>query len=380
MTVIFHTNAGTPVLAGDMLVSVHGPTAYTDLRLPSQPDGITIPADAAPSYIPVLMRRKVFLVNDQIAAGAAGSVLHIRLFINALTHHFRRKSAVTWAEVTDYLDEYAASPAGTEVLEQIGVLLLVEAEDRRGSLTTGMRRQVVSQRLGRVTSIGSGSESIIREIRQIDSNYRFGMAQPPDGHTQFPEFSALARNLQLLANIYWKEFTSPGNLFSEAWGGAYDLVYQDPGGAFRYLDEYTIFLRLFDIAEPEKGIQLMNVLKYERQAEVSLIAMMNNGQLDFFGAKDITASDDPVTVTLTRDTFTMNSKLHISIIAVVNAGKAAAPLVQIDELGPEEDARQTAFTCFDDEGRLCIAFHAEHDDWLQEQAMSYFDEHADSWC
>ncbi len=364
-----------------MLISVPASTARTDLRLPSHPNGILIQADPAPSYIPVLMRRKVFVLNDHIAVGAAGSALHIRSFINALTGRFHGGHVVTWAEVTDYLDEYASSPAGKEALEQIGMLMLVEADDRRGSLTGGLarRREVLSQRFGRVVSIGSGAASITEEIERIDSSYRFGMAQPPDGHVQFPEFSALAQNLHLLANVYWREFTSPTNLFSEAWGGAYDVVYQDSGGVFRYLDEYTIFLRLFDVAEPEKGIQLMNVLKYERRPDASFVAMLNDGELDLFGAKDISASDDPVTITLTPDAFTMNSKLNISIIAVGKEGIVGAPLVQIDGLGPEEQEKQTAFTYFDDEGRLCVAFHAEHDEWLQEQATSYYRQHSGTW-
>ena len=57
---------------------------------------------------------------------------------------------------------------------------------------------------------------------------------------------------------------------------------------------------------------------------------------------------------LNPDTFTMNSKLNISIIAVGQAGIVGTPMVQIDGLGPEEDARQTAFTSFDGEGRLCV--------------------------
>ena len=72
MTVIYHTNAGTPVLAGDMLLSMEGPIVQTDLRLPSHPNGIVIPAGEIPSYIPVSMRRKVFVINDRMAVGAAG--------------------------------------------------------------------------------------------------------------------------------------------------------------------------------------------------------------------------------------------------------------------------------------------------------------------
>ena len=81
MTVIFHTNANAPVLAGDMLLSDSRPNVRTELRLPSQPRGISVPSGEVPSLIPVRMRRKIFIVNDCMAIGAAGSVLHLRGFI-----------------------------------------------------------------------------------------------------------------------------------------------------------------------------------------------------------------------------------------------------------------------------------------------------------
>ena len=63
MTVIFHTNVEMPVLAGDMLVSTHGPQQHSDLRLPSQPNGIVIPDGFIPTQVPYSLRRKTFVVN-----------------------------------------------------------------------------------------------------------------------------------------------------------------------------------------------------------------------------------------------------------------------------------------------------------------------------
>ena len=196
--------------------------------------------------------------------------------------------------------------------------------------------------------------------------------------TRFPEFRTLVANLTLLANVYWKEFTAPANVF-DAWGGAYDLIYQDSHRVFRYLDEYTIFLRAFDGASSEKGIQLVNVLKYERRPEVSFIAMLNDGKLDFFGAKDIMASDEPLSITFGSGELTMNSRIHISIISVGHGNRLLRPIVQIDALDPAEDGRQTVFTDFDEEGRLRVLFHSEHDDWLTEQVTSYYKSHANLW-
>ena len=201
------------------------------------------------------------------------------------------------------------------------------------------------------------------------------MSQPPDGETQFPEFGALVTNLTLLANVYWKEFMSPENIF-DAWGGAYDLIYQDSNKAFRHLNDYTIVLRRFDADQGDKGLQLANVLKYERRSELSFIMMLNNGKLDFFGAKDITAPDEPVSFTLGKDELTMNSRMHISIIDVCKGNRFLPPIVQIEGLDPVQHGTQTVFTDFDEERRLRVFFHAEHDAWLQEQAMSYYKEHA----
>ena len=377
---IFHTNAGFPVLASDMLLSVPWPHRHTDLRLPSQPNGITIPLDTVPSYIPVRMRRKIFVVNGHLAVGAAGSASHIAAFIDDLTTSFRDRNLFTNAEIRGFLDRYASSQRGEEILEQISVLLLVEATDWRGSLTKGLsnHRNEDTKRFGRVVTIGSGSDAVFEQVRRLDTNYEFGMSQPTDGDVRFPEFRTLAHNLQLLANIYWMEFVSPANIF-EAWGGAYDLIYQDSNGVFNYLNDYTIFLRLLDVDQADKGIQLMNVLKYQRRSEISYIAMLNDGKLDLFGAKDITASDTPVTVTLGREDFSMNSKVHISIIAVGKGGKFMSPMIQIDGLDPTGQVNQLAFTDFDEEGRLRVFFHAQHDDWLKEQSLSLYQRHADSW-
>ena len=354
-----------------------GPSVRTDLRLPSHPNGIVIPADAIRNYTPVKMRRKIFVVNDHMAVGAAGSALHIKLFLDALFDEFSDKDEFTCFEIETFLQRYASSNHGQEAMEEIGVLIVAEATDWRGSLSKGLlnRSEVLSQRFGRVVSIGTGADTIVEEIDSLDNTYQYGVSQPPDGEAQFPEFGALASNLTLLANVYWKEFISPSNVF-DAWGGAYDLIYQDSNKVFQHLSDYTIFLRVFDGDSPKKGIQLKNVLKYQRRPNVSYIAMLNDGQLDFFGAKDITASDEPISIRLSKGDLTMNSRIHISIIDVGRGNMLLKPMVQIDGLDSTGQGKQTVFTDFDDEGRLRVYFQAAHDEWLLEQATSYYNSHA----
>ena len=379
MTVIFHTNAGLPVLAGDMLLSVPGPETGTDLRLPSQPNGITVPSNIIPEYIPVKMRRKIFVVNDHLAVGAAGSVLHIRTFVEDLMDAFRHRESFTSSEIHGFFAEYSSSPKGREIFQEIAIVALVEATDWRGSLTGGPSdsTDITSEKFGYVRAIGSGSMSVVDQIRKLDG-HKTGWSQPPDGDAKFPEFKSLSANIMLLANIYWNEFANPTNIFA-AWGGAYDLIYQDANRRFRYLEDYTLVLRLFDAARPDKGIQLMNVLKYEHTPDVSYIAMLTERGLDVFGAKDITASNAPATIQLTDGEFTMNSKYHVSIIVVGKDNRYLSPIIQIDGLDAEEQTKQTVFTWINDERRLCVAFHAEHDEWLEQQALSYYAQHAHNW-
>ena len=376
MTVIFHTSAGAPVLAGDMLLSVPGHNIQTDLRLPSHPNGIVIPRGVLPDYIPVRMRRKIFIVNDHMAVGAAGPELNVGSFINDLIKEFRGTNIFTFAEIDSFLSMYATSQWGAEILESVGYLVLVEASDWRGAIIRELNepREVKSKLCGRVVAIGTGSDSIIHEVGRLD-NFRTGMSQPSDAEEQFPEFRTLAVNLTLLANVYWKEFVKSETVF-EAWGGAYDLIYQDSKKVFHFLDEYTIFLRRFDVDQADEGIQLKNVLRYERRSDFSFISMLNNGQLDFFAAKDITASDTPLTATLGGSELTMNSKIHISIIEVGKGNRLLRPMIQIDGLDSREETKQTVFTWINEEQRLCVAFHAEHDEWLKEQARNYYQENA----
>ena len=380
MTVIFHTNAGTPVLAGDMLLSMAGPNVRTDLKLPSQPNGIVSPSNAIPNFIPVKMRRKIFVVNGHMAVGAAGTVLYIQMFLDALFDEFSDNDKFTRFELETFLQRYASSNQGQEVMDQIGMLIVAEATDWHGSLSKGLsnRAEVLSRRFGRVVTIGTGADAILEEIDSLDNRYQYGESQPPDGRTQFPEFGALSSNLVLLANVYWKEFISPNNVF-DAWGGAYDLIYQDSNKVFQHLGDYTIFLRVFNGESPEKGIQLKNVLRYERRPDLSYITMVNDGQLAFFGAKDITASDKPISIGFGKDDLTMNSQVHISIIDVGKGNMLLKPLIQIDGLDSTRQGKQTVFTDFDDEGRLRVFFQAAHDEWLLEQASTYYENHAHLW-
>ena len=123
----------------------------------------------------------------------------------------------------------------------------------------------------------------------------------------------------------------------------------------------------------------MNVLKYERRPEVSSVVMLNDGKLDFFGAKDITAPDSPTFVRLGKGDLTMNSKVHISIILVGKESRYLPPMIMIEGLDPTGQVPRTVSTWFDDEGRLCVWFRADLDEWLKAEAMSYYESRAHKW-
>ena len=178
MTVIFHTRIGSPVLGGDMLISMPGPSVNTDLKLPSQPNGIVVPSTEFPRYVPIRMRRKIFVVNDRMAVGASGSALHIGMFIVDLFKEFHDRPIFARSEIESFLNLYSSGPRGREVMEHVGALILAEANDWSGWLIAGRtnHKSVVSQSLGSVVAIGSGANSV---IEQADKNYHLGMSQPP---------------------------------------------------------------------------------------------------------------------------------------------------------------------------------------------------------
>ena len=158
MTVIFHTNAGLPVLAGDMLISTSGPRSFTDLKLPSHPEGIVIPSDPVPRNIPIKMRRKIFVINDHLVVGAAGDVISIRTFIQHLIDAFGDRPIFASQEVKEFLNGYASSTRGRDVFDQIHFVLLVEAQDWRGSFT---RRLASRGPTFLVTDLGKSSPLVL---------------------------------------------------------------------------------------------------------------------------------------------------------------------------------------------------------------------------
>ena len=369
MTVVFYSNATSPVLAGDMLVSMPGPTGPTDLRMPSHPKGISIPDTYAPTYIPVRLRRKIFVLNDGLAIGAAGPVAHIRAFLSDLADAFGARSAFEYSDVAGFLERYKGTDRGSKALAELSALIVFEAADRHGCLVAGrpVAAKVTSPVFGSVRTIGTGSKGIINGLKELDRAY-----WQPGQPSCLP--GALGANLVLLAGVYWQEFMNPNKVLQEAWGGAYDLIYQDAAKVFQYLDSYTIFLRQLDVEKPEAGMKPVNVLKYERRADLSLIAMFVDDRLAWFGAKDITASDEPVSIKVGGAGFSMNSSAHLSIIAIRKGSRQVAPLVQVEVADPAGTREPRARTLIGDDGRLLFAFHAKHDEYLQEQAMEYYRE------
>ena len=172
-------------------------------------------------------------------------------------------------------------------------------------------------------------------IRDIDTECPCQLTQT----RRFQNSRRYFRNLTLLANVYWTEFMSPDAVFS-GWGGAYELVFQDGNRNFLFLEDYSIFLRVFDVDRVSEGIRPWTVLKYERRSEVSVVTMALPDRLEFFGARDILASDEPLKYSVGGDSFTMNSKVHVSIVAVCKGTRFLAPMIQIEGVAPQSEAKK----------------------------------------
>ena len=68
----------------------------------------------------------------------------------------------------------------------------------------------------------------------------------------------------------------------------------------------------------------------------------------------------------------MNSKVHISIVEVRKGDRFFSPMIQIEGLDPTGQTNRTAFTEYDEEGRLEVFFRSDHEEWLKEQVMSSY--------
>ena len=79
----------------------------------------------------MMMRRKLFIVNDRMAVGVAGAVTSIQSFLGTLMDRFSLDSNFTLSDVKGFMDEYESSLHRYDTLEEVGVLLLVEATDWR---------------------------------------------------------------------------------------------------------------------------------------------------------------------------------------------------------------------------------------------------------
>lgn len=356
MTVILGTNAGTLVLIGDMLLSVEDPSVRSDLQIPSEPQGVQVPPGVAATHIPVAARRKMFIVNDNLAVGVAGSAHHIGLFLKELIGQFRQRVYFTLSDIDGFLEGYAASPRGAEVLSEIRAIMAVAADGESGFLLTGSghaHTHYRSKHFGEVVAVGSGRESIVQEVRRFDEG-QHGFVKPPEDD-QWPEFNALARNLVVLGHVYWKEFAASftnleSNIF-KGWGGAYDCAYRDSEGVLRYLESYTVLLRLFDVDQQdhENGANPTHVLKYERRDYISVVATTSGQDLSFFAARDITASGGPDYITVGGSDFTMNSRVHVVVTAVLKDGRFQSPLIFVDGLDTNQPGTpRTVFTRFDE--------------------------------
>ena len=258
----------------------------SNLKLPLRPDGIKIPAKLTPAVMPIKLRRKIFVINDRLAIGAAGAEPKIRQFLRAVITEFRDRESFEFEELSEFLQKTLATQHVTGVNDKCWFLALAHAVDRQASLTNSDRiaTNFNSRHFGKVTSFGSGSPSVLYHVKRMDSKYRYSATSPEETTDDFTEFRSLRSNMMLLANLYWQELGSQEGIF-EGWGGAYDAIYRNSANQFRHLEDYTIFIRLLDMDEVEKGPQLLQVFKYQRFEEMSVVFMLHGGTLNSYPRK-----------------------------------------------------------------------------------------------
>jgi hypothetical protein len=180
--------------------------------------------------LPFRLRRKIYIINDQLAVGLAGSVYQMKEFLSDLKTRFKIFD-VTGPRIQAFLDEF--SP---DVYPDIAVVLLHAAHTPQGIAIDyyyfGAWRVQSTSLFGDVLACGSGSPDFLKQAGQ---EWTIPALQLRSDLTR-----AISANYSLLGNILGQERLSLSTI-RKRWGAGFEMIYFD-GERFRNMDDITIVL------------------------------------------------------------------------------------------------------------------------------------------
>lgn len=344
MTVIFHTNANNiPTLLGDLLIS--GTEDQDTLKLPGHREGITDIFPKGSGFVPIKIKRKVFIINDHIAVGISGTLVHMRAFIKDLKEKFHTMSSNSFSEIHEFINIYSNNEHGRNVLQNIHALILLNTSEKTYFFVAGEKAkkncsEKFSNLFGESIAIGSGQKTVLDEIERVGNYQIIGLKGDPI-------YQALVKNLTVLSQIHQIDSLS-GKSLIEYWGGGYEMIYLNRNRKFQYLNEYTMTYWTIDLDEEESTIEPFSILRYERNEQYSVIFTHEYGKSRIFGCTDITERS-PVKI---EGKVNFNSGIFINTVLATRNGKVINMFTFADK--HEENYIGTVFTEINHDNNLVM--------------------------
>lgn len=356
MTVIIHTNAfNVPVLISDMLIS--GPEGdQAPIKLPTHAEGIDEVFPEGSGYIPKNLRRKVFIINDNMAVGTSGSLVHMSAFIQDLKETFPHSSSVSLFDLNTFIEAYIDDNHGSIVLGNIHALILLKDNEQFVFYVAGDKAkqnctEVDTKKFGKVISIGSGQVSFTKEAERLDRYH----LQTPTMASNEPIHAAIGFNLSLISQLHQIDSLT-GRTILEYWGGGYEIVFYDVNeGKFKHLEKYTIVFWNINLGVSE-GMTPYGVLHYDRCVEESIIYTHGQSGLNIFPVKDI-CDFSKRTITINTSDIDFNSEIITNLILVSREDKIVNIYNFYDRHNKEEPG--AVFIDKSEGGELQVLCHSE---------------------
>lgn len=295
MTLISVTsNFGFPILLGDILTTSETPDQ--EQHIPTFLSSVTqwLPTDQ--KLRPYRLRRKVYVIDDQLAIGLAGSGHEMKEFLGEIKNYFKYH-AVSEANILTFLQEF-----GQQTYPNSSAILVHAANTPEGILITyhyfGAWQKRATPRYGDVFACGSGSNDFLEAVSQ-----EWSLAT--DSATNDLR-QAIALNYCLLGNVLNQERLELSTI-KKQWGAGFEMIYFD-GKRFRHMDDITIVLwkGQLTIATGEVNVSPLTFInyRYSSDGEILIINVCNGSQAAAYGALPLYLKSEDI------DQSTMPTKLH----------------------------------------------------------------------
>lgn len=306
------TNHGFPILIGDILVS--SILADSNLPTPSFMEGIDLFTSASESR-PYKLKRKLYVINDQLCVALGGNVAQMFSFLNSL-NAFYSHEIPTPNGLKDYLKSYSQD----KIDKMFAILILAEEVEGRGiafhPLLIGNIKQLKHPLFDLTFVGGSGISDFEIAINTFSQIYGEGNIDD--------ENKALSQNLILLSIFLGHETASANSLINK-WGAGFEIItYKN--GKFTYVDDFTFVLVNGSYTKNE-GLRIVpfRIMKYTYMQEL-LIILANDFKTKemVFGVSPITKEKEDYPTKLERPDYNSPSIIVYFLIKLEN-GLYATP-------------------------------------------------------